>query len=610
MIKRLRDACALTAIPAAMLAGGAQAQVAAPAPDAIYTDVPSYSVPKRDARTTKALEQFNRDRFAMFIHWGLYSDLGGVMRGKRVYDISEWIMQRTKTPSAEYLGLARTFNPVDFDARRWIRTIKAAGFRYVVITAKHHDGFAMFRTKASPNNIFDATAFHRDPLKELSDAARAEGIGFGVYYSQYQDWTEPNGGGNDWQFDPKKKDFAEYFNRKVVPQVTELLTNYGPLREIWFDTPGPMPAEYSQKLRDLVKRLQPDCLLNSRIGNGLGDYTSPSDSEVAPAKLATDSWEAVFTHNRSWGYSKFDNDFKSTATLIELLATSASRGGNFMLNMGPDGKGRFPEAAEARLLSVGRWIDRNGESIYGTTRSPLPQMPWGVATQRGSKLYLHVLTRPNDGVVQLPGLVERVTRVSLLDGGQALRFAQSGGLDVTLPAGLAPGDDTVVVVETAVVVADRRAGATALSLVYGRQALDVADATLAPGVTLKLIRAKLSVDDRRKFYTPVGLSDPSRTVSWQVQVDRPGDYHVDLQYGATAAQAGREGVVEMDDQQRTFNVLETGTLQRTKPALLTDTPVGILHFARAGTYTISVRPDVAGGADLFQLRTLYLRPVN
>ncbi len=597
-------------VTTALLAGSAMAQdVVGSPPDQVRFPVMPYQAPARDAASTKALEQFNRDRFALFIHWGIYAEAGGVIRGKRFYGASEWLMHNSRTPSAEYLQLASRFNPVDFDARRWVRTMKAAGIRYFVITAKHHDGFAMFKSAASRNNIVDGTKFGRDPLKELSEAARAEGIGMGIYYSQYQDWTERNGGGNDWEFDPKAADFAEYFDRKVAPQVTELLTNYGPLREIWFDTPGPMPAEYSKRLRDLVKRIQPDCLLNSRIGNGAGDYTSPSDSEVTPAKLAADSWEAVFTHNRSWGYSKFDNDFKSTRTLIDLLATAASRGGNFMLNIGPDGLGRFPEGAEKRLLGVGRWLKGNGESIYGTTRSPLPQMPWGVATQRAARLYLHVLDRPADGVLVVPGLTTRVSRVTLLDGGRALPFVQKAGLSITLPLGIAPSADLVVAVDTAVPVPVERDAGIVLGNAYGRQPLDVADATMGKGVTLEAIKTQLSVDDLRKFYAPTGLIDPSTAISWTVQVDRPGDYHVDLQYSATSQQAGREGVVEMGDQQRTFGVVQTGTIERRKPTFLSLQPVGILSFAKPGTYTVRVRPATAGG-ELFTLRTLYLTPVD
>lgn len=600
------------ALVLALMAGGvAQAQdaVGAPAEQTRFT-VQAYEPARHDAATTQALQRFNGDRYAMFIHWGIYAQAGGVIRGKRFYGASEWLMHNSKTPSAEYLALAQDFNPVDFDARTWIRTIKAAGFRYVVITAKHHDGFAMFKSAASKHNIVDGTRFGRDPLKELADAAKAEGVGLGFYYSQYQDWTEPNGGGNDWEFDPKKTDFDSYFNTKVIPQVTELLTNYGPLREIWFDTPGPLAPEYSQRLRDLVKKLQPGCLLNSRIGNGLGDYTSPSDSEVPPASLVRGGdWEAVFTHNRSWGYSAFDNDFKSTKTLIQLLATSASRGGNLMLNMGPDGRGRFPEGAQTRLLKVGDWLKANGESIYDTTRSPLPQAPWGVATQRGKRLYLHVFDRPADGVIRVPGLSEAVTKVTLLAGGGALPFKQGDDLAITLPTDAAPSDDLVIAVDTREPVAARRDQGTILSPVYGRQPLDVADAVLSPGVKLEAVKTQLSVDDLRKYYIPVGLDDPARSITWTVQVERPGDYHVDLQYSATAAQAGREGVVEMNEQKRTFGVVETGVIQRRKPAFLAFQPVGILHFDKPGRYTVALRPQTAG-QELFSLRALYLTPAN
>jgi alpha-L-fucosidase len=317
----------------------------------------------------------------------------------------------------------------------------------------------------------------------------------------------------------------------------------------------------------------------------------------------------VFTHNRSWGYSVFDNDFKSTGTLIELLATSASRGGNFMLNMGPDGRGRFPEGAQSRLLKVGDWLKVNGESIYGTTRSPLPQTPWGVATQRGKRLYLHVFDRPADGVIRVPGLTEAVTKVSLLAGGAVLPFKQDDGLAITLPKDAAPSDDLVIAVDTREPVAARRDQGAVLSPVYGRQPLDVADAVLSEGVKLEAVKTQLSVDDTRKYYTVVGLDDPAKSIAWTVQVERAGDYHIDLQYSATAAQAGREGVVEMNDQKRAFGVVETGAIARRKPVFLAFQPVGILHFDKPGRYTVAIRPQAAG-QDLFAIRALYLTPAN
>ncbi|WP_293974926.1 alpha-L-fucosidase [Sphingomonas sp.] len=610
----------MVTVAASAMATATEAQTAPPkgalgvgpaVAEGVLNPVKPYTAARQlDPVTAKAMERFNQDRFALFVHWGVYAEAAGVIRGKRWYGASEWLMHNSRTPTAEYLELAGRFNPVDFDARRWVRMVKDAGIRYIVITAKHHDGFAMFKSKVSKRNIVDGTPFHRDPLKELAEAAKAEGIGLGFYYSQFQDWTEPNGAGNDWEYDPKKADFREYFDRKVVPQVTELLTNYGPVREIWFDTPGTMPREYSERLRALVKKLQPECLLNSRIGNGLGDYASPGDSEVTPARRAQGNSEVIFTHNRSWGYSSIDNDYKSTDTLITLLVSSASRGSNFMINTGPDGKGHIPADAEKKLLGVGAWLKVNGESVYGTTRSPLPQMPWGVATQRANKLYLHVLAWPRDGILRIPGFVGDVTRASMLDGGETLTIAKDAGLAITLPIKRPDTVDAVVVVETQAPLADAHMGPIGLSTAYGRQILEVADADIVgQGPQLQLVRTQLYMGDLRKYYTVTGLDDPAKAITWKVQVDAAGDYHVDLEYSATAEQAGKEGWVISGDQKLPFGVVRSGVIERRAPAFLPIQPVGILHFPAAGIYTIAVSPQKAG-SELFKPRTLYVTPAN
>lgn len=570
-----------------------------------------------DAVTEKALERFNRDRFAMFIHWGLYSQAGGIMRGERYYGLTEWIMKNSKTPTAEYLAMAKDFNPTAFDAREWIRTAKAAGVKYIVITTKHHEGFAMFDSKASDNTITKKTPFKRDPLKELADAAAAEGIGLGFYYSQFQDWTEPNGGGNDWEFDPGKVKFDTYFDKKVIPQVTELLTKYGKLREIWFDTPGTMGAEYSKRLYDLVKRYQPECLVNSRIGNGYGDYTSPPDSDVLPASLARNDWEAVFTHNDSWGYSNFDQDFKSTSDLIYLLALSASRGGNFMINMGPDEKGRFPAAATERLLGVGKWLKANGESIYGTERSPIPQTPWGVVTQKPGAMYLHIFNRPSDRMIVVPNMAGVTVRgASLLADGRPLTaIARDDEALITLPADLPADRDIVVKLAIDGKPAAGAAGPALISNAFGMQSLDVADATReGDGLELVMLRATTYTHDYRKFYTVTGLNDPSRSLSWRVRVDAPGDYHLDLQYAAIEGQEGRAGTVVVADQTLTFKSLPGAPIRRSgvariAPTQLIDHPIGTIHFTKPGIYEIKVAPE-ASGPDLFHLRSAFLTPVD
>ena len=226
---------------------------------------------------------FRESRYAMFVHWGLYSEAAGVWRDRTYYVIAEWLMHAARIPVRDYETLCARFNPVEFDARAWVQLARDAGMKYLVITAKHHDGFAMFKSRASAYNIVDATPFGRDPLQELAVACRAGGLKLGFYYSQFQDWHEPDAGGNTWDFG-EPRDFDRYLRAKAMPQIEELLTNYGPIGLIWFDTPGHISRAASQELLDLVRRLQPDCLVNSRIGNGLGE--APSEmSDVAPPAI-------------------------------------------------------------------------------------------------------------------------------------------------------------------------------------------------------------------------------------------------------------------------------------------------------------------------------------
>ncbi len=232
-----------------------------------------------EAAREKRLQWWRDARFGMFIHWGLYAVPAGEWKGKQIPGIGEWIMNRARIPVDEYEQLATQFNPVNFNAEEWVRVAKDAGMKYITITAKHHDGFAMFGSKASRYNIVDATPFHRDPLKELAAACQKAGIKLCFYYSQTQDWHEPDADGNTWDFpDESKKDFAKYLKEKAIPQVRELLTNYGPIGMIWFDTPRKITKEQSEELAALVHQLQPQCLVNGRVGHNAGDYDSAGDN--------------------------------------------------------------------------------------------------------------------------------------------------------------------------------------------------------------------------------------------------------------------------------------------------------------------------------------------
>lgn len=314
-------------------------------------------------------EWFKQAKFGMMIHWGLYSLPAGEWRGKRMEDIGEWAQQYFRIPNAEYHKLAGIFNPILFDAEEWVKLAKDAGMQYMVFTAKHHEGFAMYHSKVSKFNIVDATPFGRDVMAELAEACYKHGMKLGLYYSQEIDWSEPNGGGyhlgktwcgdkaywtNNWDYpDDAHKNYSQCFEDKIKPQVKEILTGYGDLCLIWFDTPGVITPAQSDELYDLVKKYQPDCLVNSRIGNGRGDYISAGDNEIPEDDKGEILFETPATLNDTWGYKSFDNNWKDAGKVKEIKKHLNARGINYLLNVGPDYLGRIPGPAVDILREVG-----------------------------------------------------------------------------------------------------------------------------------------------------------------------------------------------------------------------------------------------------------------
>jgi alpha-L-fucosidase len=329
--------------------------------------------PESPAAKEKRLEWFRHDKFGLFIHWGLYSIPAGYWKGERSPGIGEWVMHRMKIPVAEYAQLAKQFNPVKFDADAWAQLAQDAGMKYVVITSKHHDGFALFKSHVSPYNVVDATPFKRDVVKELAAACAKRGLRFGVYYSQSQDWNERGGTGNNWDFPEnsvKDKDgsYDKYLQEKVEPQLKELLTNYGPICLVWFDTPQLMTGDRPKRLTDIVRTLQPATLIDGRLGK-VGDYMSTGDN-VIPPKASDEAFEVPATLNHTWGYRTDDHNWKSPGELVFKLVDIVSKGGNYLLNVGPTAEGIIPQPSQDNLRDVGRWLKENGEAIYGASRSP------------------------------------------------------------------------------------------------------------------------------------------------------------------------------------------------------------------------------------------------
>ena len=403
---------------------------------------PSEQAWQRDYGAThdQRMKWWREARFGMFIHWGVYSVPAGVWKGEESKHIGEWLMLDYKIPVAEYAALTPKFNPVKFDADQWVRTAKEAGMKYIVITAKHHDGFAMFHSTASPYNIYDATPFKRDPLKDLADACHRQGMKLGFYYSQAQDWHHPGGAaakGGHW--DPAQDgSMDEYIDKVAAPQIKELLTNYGPVTVLWFDTPVNMTPERVEKILPLLK-LQPDMVVNNRLDKNklTGDFSTP-EQKIPDTGIPGKDWETCMTMNSTWGYKSFDHNWKPTERLIRNLVDIASKGGNYLLNVGPTSQGKFPKESVERLQEIGKWMKVNGEAIYGTTASPLTGLTWGRCTRReaadGTTLYLHVFIWPTDGKLVVQGLSAPVESATLLADEKKLEAKNSAaGVVVTVP---------------------------------------------------------------------------------------------------------------------------------------------------------------------------------
>lgn len=529
-------------------------------------------------------------KFGMFIHWGPYALFEGEWNGRQlpVGENAEWIMQKMEIPVEEYRKRAATFNPVKFNAEEWVELANHAGMKYLVITAKHHDGFAMYDSEASDYNIVDYTPFDRDPMKELSAACADKDIRFCFYYSHREDWDHPYAYGNYWDYKTSQQDgfnydpnkpFTTYLEEKAKPQLRELLTNYGPIGLLWFDR-GMYTREQGLEFVRLARELQPQCLINGRVGNYnlelIGDYQNLSDNGMPPGGVE-EYWETPQTLNETWGYSKFDTLWKSHEEVIHRMVEIVSKGGNYLLNIGPKGDGAIPQASIDILRRVGDWMQVNSESIYGTTASPFQPQPWGFVTVKGQTLYLHVLDWPADGKLRLEGLQNPVRTVSLLTDRSALSFDQQEDLTVIdLPAKAPDAVNTVLVaavegalrVSPPVLEADEK-GAYEL--------------TYSTAVTSG--RAAKRFNRKGGFYIGDMLS-PADSISWYLRVDQPGNYRVEVLYSAIPGTAGAPYTVAAGEGTLNAVTEDTGEVFSFKKIA-----AGTLRFDQAGVFPVRIYPS-------------------
>ncbi|MCE5277415.1 MAG: alpha-L-fucosidase [Planctomycetaceae bacterium] len=569
---------------------------------------------------------FNEAKFGLFIHWGLMAKLGAALTGNtHVTEIEN------KTSINTYREIARTFNPVAFDADKWVRMAKAAGMKYVVFISKHVEGFAMFNSKATPHNIVAGTPFKRDPMAELSKACKKHGLTMCFYYCQVLDLEDPDAVGNSVDYpDQDAKVLQRFLDRKVKPQLRELLTQYGPIGLIWFDVPVKITKAQSQELVDLVRSLQPDTLINSRIGHGLYDYISAMDNDNPNAGYSL-PWETPATMNNNWNYAANDNAYKSPREIIRTLVDIVSKGGNYLLNIGPTPEGTFPGPSVRRLQDLAKWMAPHSDSIHGAGASPLPRQyvyRWGRVTTKGSRLFLHIFDWPLDDTLTLAGVRNKIRKAYLLadKSRKPLKCTRSAAGDLSvyvpaekLPARLLDDIDTVVVLELAgapdidprVVLGnkDKTVLAAYEARLHGPNASHVEcvwDACVAMAPDWQAgadMWAALPGQFAGKRLSCVSNWRAEDSLSWEIRVDAPGTYDLDLTYDAPKDSVGSEFVVTIGKQTIAAKVESQGYGFEMKSIKL-----GSVAFDKPTSCTVSIKPRTLTGTWLMNLESVTLTP--
>lgn len=572
-----------------------------PAPGLRALDDPD---PARDARVAWHRE----GRFGCFVHWGVYSAPAGEWKGRKGGTYSEHLMRSLEIPRAVYLEeIVRPFNPTAFDADAWVKLMHDAGMRYLVITAKHHDGFAMYPSGVSDYNLTAQTAFKRDPMAELSAACKKYGLKFGFYYSHAWDWEHPDAIGNFWDYGApggesgwweKRPDLipkaAKYVEEKSIPQIRELIARYRP-DIIWFDTSSKTPPELCRRILAATRAAGPEVVINSRIGGGpFGDYRSTADRPAYFPEVFT-HWEAIPTTNESYGYKPSDTSHKPPAHFVRLLAQAVGKGGNILMNIGPRGDGVIDPKDADILRGIGAWLRMNGESIYGCDRSPLPVQRWGTSTRKDNRLYLHVFDWPADGRLVIAGLRSNALGARLLHGGEVgLRRLNADDVELTLPPAAPDAINSVVVLDFPAQIAANRAlrldpaGTTTLHVMDGR--LDGRGIRYGDGKTNRDVTEEWSGADA--------------TVTWTVRVPQAGRFRVAAQYNTHPGTSPGAFVVEAAQQSLAGPVVPTENVNTFRTE-----PLGALALP-AGEHTLVVRPTRLPDGNLMRLRQLELTPVD
>lgn len=580
------------AFPSGLLAGESSSQAVLPG-----DPYAGESAAQRDKR----MAWWREARFGMFIHWGVYAVPAGSYEGEEVGGIGEWILRNAKIPSEVYRNYARDFTAENYDPEAWAQLAKEAGMRYMVITAKHHDGFALYPSEVTDWDAVDASAAKRDLIAPLAKAARKQGLKFGLYYSQAQDWMHPGGtiyGYKEGEVinEDQKGSFDQYLEQIAAPQVREILTRYQP-DVLWWDTPVHMTQKRAQPLAQLLS-LRPGIIHNNRLGGGYVGDTETPEQYVPPTGFGGRDWETCMTMNTSWGYKSYDHDWKPAEELVANLINAASKGGNYLLNIGPDATGKVPEESVRLLREVGAWMKINGESIYGTTASPFScRLPWGRCTSKrdGRKhlLYAHVYQWPTNQKLLLPGLETGIKSAKLLAGGESLQVTDSPqGPVVLLPE--APVDKLSTTIKLVL------EGPAKVS----RQPV-VADPDEA--IRLSPLDAKLHGDlrlgQRGGHEVVTNWHSPRDHVTWELQAATGGKYEVRMQSSCTQKGA----VIRVEG--KGFCKLACAVPQTENLRSFETTKIGEIQLEKGAKLSLSLHP-VADGWSPVNLRMLELVPIH
>jgi alpha-L-fucosidase len=605
-----------------MFTPGATVFAAAPATNDTFA-LPAQDSPEaawwRESMKThdERLAWWREARFGMFVHWGVYSSLGNEYKGRKGGGYAEHIQRVLQIPIAEYrTEVAGHFNPTNFNADEWVRTAKEAGMGYIVITAKHHDGFAMWPTKVNDYNVMEATPWHHDPMADLRAACKKYGVKFGFYYSHAFDWGNSNAPGNDWDcnnpggnnriggenwWETRPEFMAsarKYVDTKSIPQLQELIKLYDP-DIFWFDTPNKLPPSENYRVMKAVRAASARVVINGRLVRRWGDYDSTADR---PAEFTEhdDDWEGVPTTNESYGWNKFDDSHKPAAHFIRLLAKAVARGGNTLMNVGPMGDGRLDPKDVAILQGIGAWWRVNGEAIRGCGRTPLPVQTWGESTRKGSTLYLHIFNWPTNGQLVVGGLKANVTGAELL-GTDANGIASRSPLKISR---LNPLDLSVAVPSAAPNQID-----SVIALQCDGAIQTDTNRLLQPGYFSETLRAfdgklhgqglKFGPGKKTDDYA-LEWRKTSQFVTWPVRLDGPATYEVAVNYTAPATSAGGEFAVNLGSQILNGQV-KSGTNQIVSLGRVSLPP---------GNFEIKVAAAKISGDEFVRLRSLELKPVR